>query len=457
MTPETAAPAPVRAPLRAVDGSPIYTVSQLTHEIRDVLERHLGRVWVTGEVSNFRRPASGHCYFTLKDDLSQLNVVMWRSTADGIRFELKDGLSLIVQGELTVYEPRGQYQIVLRRAEPLGTGALQLAFLQLKEKLAAEGLFDEERKKPLPLIPTRIAIVTSPTGAAIRDMLNIILRRFPGARVLVCPVRVQGDEAAGEIADAVAAANRIPDVDVIIVGRGGGSLEDLWAFNEEVVARAIAASRVPVVSAVGHESDFTMADFAADVRALTPTDAGGIVVPDVRDLAAELNGLAGRLGHALLGRVARAAERLKAVGRSYALRRPLERIRVREQRLDELCQRFYRGIAHILERKRQRVMAVVSHFESLSPLAVLGRGYSITYKQPDGGVLRDAADVVPGDLVRTRLAQGEFRSRVETTAVRKPSLKRKKIVRRPRKRAVGKRHLSPKRGGPGDGKKQDEV
>ena len=403
---------------RAMDGSPIYTVAELTHEIRDILERHIGTAWVTGEVSNLRRPASGHYYFTLKDELAQLSVVMWRSTAALMKFELKDGLALIVQGEITVYEPRGQYQLVARRAEPVGVGALQAAFLQLKERLAKEGLFAPERKKPIPFFPRRIGIVTSPTGAAVRDMLNIILGRLPSAHVLLCPVRVQGDAAAGEIAEAIAALNAVGDVDVMIVGRGGGSLEDLWPFNAEVVARAIATSRIPVISAVGHETDFTISDFVADVRALTPTDAGNLVVPDVSDLAAGLGSLAGRLGHALMARAESARERLGAVARSYAFRRPLEGVRAREQRLDDLCQQLARGAGHVLQLQKGRLEAAAARMDSLSPLAVLARGYSITFAEPEGNVLRDVRALKAGSLVRTRLSKGAFTARVEEVARR---------------------------------------
>jgi len=428
------------APRRAIDGSPIYTVSALTREIRDMLERHLGQVWITGEISNLRRPASGHCYFTLKDEHAQISVVMWRSLASRLKFELKDGLAVIAQGELTVYEPRGQYQIVLRRVEPAGVGALQLAFQQLKADLAKEGLFDESRKQPLPRFPRRIAIVTSPTGAAIRDMLNVILRRFPSARVLLLPVSVQGDAAAGEIAEAIMRANSILDVDVMIVGRGGGSLEDLWPFNEEVVARAIADSRIPVVSAVGHETDFTISDFVADVRAVTPTDAGNLVVPDVRELAATIAALADSLGRSLLGRLATGRERLDAVARSYAFRRPLEQIRAREQRLDDLCQQLYRGFDHGRRLQCRRLEAAGARLESLSPLGVLGRGYSLTFKEPESVLIREAKAVKPGDLVRTRLAKGEFRARVERPAAVISSRKRKKIVRRKDGGATKRKH-----------------
>jgi len=426
-------------PRRALDGSPIYTVSELTRQIREALEQRVGSVWVTGEVSNLRVPASGHCYFTLKDAQAQINVVMWRTVVALLRFELRDGLSVVVQGELTVYEPRGQYQIVARRAEPLGVGALQLAFLQLKERLAREGLFEERRKRPLPFLPRRIAIVTSPTGAAIRDMLKVVYRRLPQARVVVCPVRVQGEGAGQEIAQMIRVAGGLPEVDVIIVGRGGGSLEDLWPFNEEVVARAIAASGVPVISAVGHETDFTIADFAADVRALTPTDAGVRVVPDAEELADRLWTLAGRLGQALLGRIRAARQRLEAAARRYVMKRPLERVRRHEQRLDDLCQQLFRDMTHTLALQRQRLGSAAGRLESLSPLAVLRRGYSITFREPEGTVLRDAAEVRPGDLVRTRLAKGEFRAR----AVEPPA---------PRPRRSPRRATSPRRRS-GHGKK----
>jgi len=422
------------APGRAIDGAPIYTVSALTREIRSTLERHVGQVWVTGEISNFRRPASGHCYFTLKDEHSQITVVMWRTLADVLKFDLKDGMAVLAQGEVTVYEPRGQYQIVLRRVEPVGLGALQLAFQQLKERLLKEGLFDEDRKKSLPRFPDRIALITSSTGAAVQDMLNVIRRRFPPTRIVILPVRVQGDAAAREIAQAITIANEVRDIDVMIVGRGGGSLEDLWPFNEEIVARAIAASRVPVISAVGHETDFTIADFVADVRALTPTDAGMRVVPDTRELDAGLRALADRLGQGLLGRLAGARERLNAIKRSYAFRRPLDLIRAREQRLDDLCQQMARGVTHAIGMQRRRIEAVAGRLESLSPLAVLSRGYSITFKEPEKTIVRSVADLKPGDLVRTRLTKGEFVARVE----RQHDGTEKTVRKKPARRTGGK-------------------
>ncbi|MBN2106659.1 MAG: exodeoxyribonuclease VII large subunit, partial [Deltaproteobacteria bacterium] len=257
----------------------IFTVAELTRHIRDTLESAYPDVWVEGEISNLRIPSSGHCYFTLKDEAAQLRVVMFRMQARLLRFTAEDGLKVICRGRINVYEQRGEYQLVADMLEPRGVGSLQLAFEQLKNRLAGEGLFAEERKKPLPFLPARIAVITSPTGAAVRDIIRIIHRRFPSVAILVVPVRVQGDEAPEEIARAIETVNQRGLGDVIIVGRGGGSLEDLWAFNTETVARAIAASALPVISAVGHETDTTIADFAADLRAPTPSAAAELVVP----------------------------------------------------------------------------------------------------------------------------------------------------------------------------------
>ncbi len=410
--PASGAPASA-APRSAADGSPIYSVSQLTRQIREAIERHVGLVWLTGEVGNLRVPASGHCYFTLKDESAQIAAVMWRTLAETLKFRMAEGLAVLAQGEVTVYEPRGQYQISVRRIEPLGVGALQLAFLQMKERLEKEGLFDPARKRPIPMFPRVVALVTSPTGAAVRDMLRVIRRRCPATRVLVCPVRVQGGEAAGEIADGIALVNRLPEVEVMIVGRGGGSLEDLWPFNEEVVARAIARSRIPVVSAVGHETDFTISDFVADLRALTPTDAANQVTPDARQLAEDLDSLRRRLGRALTAGAASARERLAGLAQRCEPRRFDERIRAREQQVDELCQRLVRDARRVVEVQGVRLSALSGRLESLSPYSVLRRGYSITLREPQGAAVRDAADLRPGDLVRTRLHRGEFRSRVE--------------------------------------------
>jgi exodeoxyribonuclease VII large subunit len=402
-----------RAPTQALDGSPILTVTELTRRVRETIERHVGSVWITGEVSNFRAPGSGHLYFTLKDEGAQIAAVMWRALAAGLRFRLEEGLAVVAQGEVTVYEPRGQYQIVIRRMDPIGVGALQLAFLQLKERLEKEGLFDPARKRPLPFLPRTIAVVTSPTGAAVQDILRVLRRRCPISRVILHPVRVQGEEAAKEIADAIRTVNRMGEAEVMIVGRGGGSLEDLWPFNEEVVARSIAASGIPVVSAVGHETDFTISDFVADVRALTPTDAAHIVVPDVRELNESLRGLKDRLAQSLIGRVTGARETLGALQRYLAPRRFLESIRAREQRVDDLCQQLVREWRHRAELSQGRLQGLASRLDSLSPLAVLKRGYSVTQREADGVVIRDADTVKDGEVLLTRLSEGAIRSRVE--------------------------------------------
>ena len=387
------------------------TVSELNRRVCEWLQERFAGVWLVGEITGLRRPSSGHVYMGLKDDRAQITAVMWRGPASRLPFDLRDGLEVVVQGRLTLYEPRGQYQIVLDRVQPKGVGALQLAFQQMKEKLEAEGLFDADRKRPIPSFPKRIGVVTSPTGAAVRDIIETIRSRFPGARVLLRPSNVQGKAAAAQIADAIADLNRIPDVDVMIVGRGGGSLEDLWPFNEEIVARAIAASRIPVVSAVGHEIDVTISDLVADRRALTPTDAGRIVAPDMSRLAGDLSALAGRLAQGLRSRVERERERLDGLARSYAFRRPLDQVRRLEQRVDELGQRLARVASTHFPALRRTIEALDARLRALSPESVLRRGYSITF-HADGGPLRGAAEARPGETVRTRLQDGEFTSTV---------------------------------------------
>ena len=303
-----------------------FSVAELTRAIKQTLEPAFETVWVRGELSNVHSPASGHVYFTLKDAEAQIQAVIWRSLARALRFDLEGGDEVLVGARLTVYPPRGQYQLVVEQIEPVGEGALQKAFEQLKAKLAAEGLFDVERKQPIPQLPRAIGIVTSPTGAAIQDLLNIIARRFPPMRVIVVPVKVQGEGAAAQIAAAIRALNHEQLVDVMIVGRGGGSLEDLWAFNEEPVVRAIAASRIPVISAVGHETDVTLSDFAADLRALTPSEAAERAVPRLADVVARLNELAGDVRRYLLQRLDAARAQLAGLARSYALRHPQDQV-----------------------------------------------------------------------------------------------------------------------------------
>lgn len=394
----------------------IYSVTEINNRVKDVIGENFSSIWVAGEVSNLRVPSSGHMYFTLKDDRCQISAIIWRSQAARLRFDIRDGLSLVIQGELDVYPPQGRYQIICRQVYPKGVGALDLAFRKLKEKLAKEGLFDPERKRPLPYLPRRIGIVTSGTGAAIRDMLKTIEQRCPFAPVLVRPAQVQGEGAAEDIARAIQELNYVEDIDVIIVGRGGGSLEDLWAFNEEAVARAIFNSRAPVVSAVGHQTDFTIADFVADQRALTPTDAGRHVVPDRQHIAEQLQSLSKRLARGLTTRLNRAKDSLDSLSRSYVMRKPMDMVRSREQKLDELSTQFQRAGGELLQHRRNQLDNISARLEGLSPTKVLARGYSITIRENNGKIVRDASEVAPGDKLKTVLQKSSLRSTVETAS-----------------------------------------
>lgn len=391
----------------------IQSVSELTAQLKATLEGAFPSVWVAGEISNFSRPQSGHCYLTLKDGDAQLRAVLWRTTAARLDFELHDGLEIICQGGIDLYAPRGSYQLVIRKALPKGLGALELALRKLKEKLQAEGLFDPARKRPLNRFPHTVAFVTSPTGAAIHDFLQVLRRRWRGTHVLVVPARVQGVGAAEEIAAAIRQANRLP-IDTLVVGRGGGSLEDLWAFNEEAVVRAVAESQIPVVSAVGHEIDVTLCDLAADVRALTPSEAAELVVPSTEDIQAALRGSRQRLVTALNRRAAAARERYQWLASHGVFAKPYAQVHDLTRRLDELGCRAERAVQHRLDRSRTRVESTAARLESLSPLAVLGRGYSLTYREGGQQLLRSADQVQPGEAIATKLQQGTIRSRVES-------------------------------------------
>jgi exodeoxyribonuclease VII large subunit len=396
---------------------PVLSVSQLTLFLKELVESAFPVVWVAGEISNLSRPQSGHCYFTLKDDQAQIKAVIWRSAATRLRFEPHDGLEVICCGHVELYAPRGQYQLVIDEIQPRGIGALELALRKLREKLAAEGLFDPARKRRLPAFPRRVAFVTSPTGAAVRDFLQVLKRRWRGTSVVIVPVRVQGDGAAAEIAAGIATANRLAGtshaVDCVVVGRGGGSLEDLWAFNEEVLVRAIAASKLPVVSAVGHEIDVTLSDLAADVRALTPSEAAERIVPAAEEVQAALSVRRQRLTKALARRAADARRRLERIAAHRAFRRPFERVLGYARELDASATRIARAIRQRLTNSKHLLAAMAAQLESLSPLGILGRGYNLTTRLADGRLIDDAALLNEGDQIRTRFARGEAISRVE--------------------------------------------
>jgi len=393
----------------------VLSVSELNLQLRSALQERFPSVWVCGEVSDLSRPGSGHIYLTLKDDQGQLKAVVWRNVATRLEFEIKDGMELICEGYVDLYPPRGTYQLILRQIEPKGIGALQLALLQLRERLGAEGLFDPRRKRPLPRFPRQIALITSPTGAAIRDFLEVQRRRWQGTQVLVIPTRVQGAEASGEIVAALEVAQRLqPRPEILVVTRGGGSLEDLWCFNDERVVRAIARSTIPVVSAIGHEIDVTLADLAADVRALTPSEAAERVSPSETDIRAELDGWQRLLGSALERKLQLARARLDALAARPVLLRPTQRLHDLQRQIDDWQQRLERTMLTHLQDVRQRLAGVAGQLEALSPLAVLSRGYSLTHRVADGALVRAAEQVAPDDEIVTRLGQGEIRSRVLT-------------------------------------------
>ncbi len=440
----------------------VFTVSELNSQIKELLEESFDVFWVEGEISNLHRPASGHIYFTLKDATSQMRAVIFRSAAGyrplartGMLFDLENGMKLVCRARLTVYPPRGEYQLLVDNVEPLGTGALQKAFEQLKARLQAEGLFDERHKKPLPLFPQRIGVVTSPTGAVIRDILNVTRRRCPSVNIRLAPVRVQNAGAAGDIIEAIADLEAAGDVEVIIIARGGGSLEDLAAFNDEGVARAIFGAHIPIISAVGHETDFTIADFVADLRAPTPSAAAELAVPVRAEMAAYVSALQARLTSCqcrlteryrertlhLAGRITSPRRRIGdlrlAVGESvnrmlaaFRQRNALQRqmLTTADLRLHHLSPRSLIDQAReklarlgeeikavetgILEGRGQRLEAALIRLDTLSPLAVLRRGYSITKLLPEGVILKNVDLLAPGARVDVTLASGGFQARV---------------------------------------------
>lgn len=392
-----------------MDESPL-SVSRLIGLLREVVEENFMQVRVEGEVSNFSVPASGHFYFSLKDDDAQLRVVMFRTHSRLLRFAPENGMKVVCGGRVSLYSQRGELQFIAESLEPAGIGGRQLAFEQLRARLAAEGLFAEALKRPLPSHPQTVGVVTSATGAAIHDILQILRRRGAGVRVLLAPVRVQGEGAAGEIAQAIADLNRQGEAEVLIVGRGGGSIEDLWAFNEEVVARAIRASRIPVISAVGHEIDVTIADLAADLRAPTPSAAAEMVARGRLELEAHLDQLTTRMAALMEGRLELLAERLGGMERR--LRSPAQDLVAQRALLGQLESRLTHGVERLRQRAGDRLGGLVGRLEALSPLATLERGYAIVFSS-SGRVVRRATEVKSGDLVQVRLSRGSLRARIE--------------------------------------------
>ena len=434
----------------------IYTVSQLTKEIQALLEDRFDFVWIEGEISNFSAPVSGHYYMVLKDDAAQIRAVMFRHKSRYLRYVPENGMKVLAQGSVGIYAPRGDYQIILDYLEPMGVGALALAFEQLKKKLAARGVFDEDIKRPLPYLPQRVAVITSPTGAAIRDFLNVINRRFANIEITVVPVRVQGDEAAADMVKAIELVNADLKVDVIVLTRGGGSLEDLWAFNEEDLALAIRKSRIPVVSAVGHEIDLTISDLAADFRAPTPSAAAELLVMEKESLLDRLSGLKDRLVSSTRLVIKNQAQEL--IRLQKALKDPRKGLADFWMRIDEIQLRLIRGINYIVKEGRMRLNAetrslllhspvniiasvrqqldfqktsldraitgclgdkqaalslLKKRMKDLSPLSILNRGYSITWKLPEKTMLRNSSDVLKGDHVQVLLAEGGLECLVE--------------------------------------------
>jgi exodeoxyribonuclease VII large subunit len=384
----------------------VFTVSEITALVRDLIEGEFPRVWIVGEVSNCKFHSSGHVYFTLKDDEAQIRCVLFSGSAARVRVPPRDGLKVQAQGRLTVYEKQGQYELIVGGLVPLGRGDLYVAFSKLKEKLAAEGLFDPERKLPLPEYPSRIAVVTSPTGAAVRDVIRVATRIHAGVEIVVYPVKVQGTGAKEEIAEAVSALNAVGGFDVVVLARGGGSIEDLWAFNEETVARAIAASEIPIVSAVGHEIDFTIADFTADARAPTPSAAPTLVLRSYLDVRTRLSSLVRRAGAALNSRIERHESFLEGLRSQYGLRRIGDRLVDAMRDIDEAILRAQQSLVSHVEGRMAILSSFAGKIEALDPLATLDRGYSICFRDDSGTVVRSYTQVSSGDRLRIRFAEG---------------------------------------------------
>ena len=391
----------------------IYTVTELTREIKGLLEEKFPLVWVEGEVTNLRIPASGHIYFDLKDKDSVIQVAFFKPLVSHLSFKLKDGLQILLYGNIGVYERRGEYQIIAQRVEPKGLGALQLAFEQLKKKLEAEALFAQEHKKPIPFLIQHLAIVTSPTGAAIRDILNVLSRRNPNMESLISPVLVQGKEAAPQIVAAIESLNKIGGFDAIILTRGGGSLEDLWPFNEEIVARSIYGSEIPIISAVGHEIDYTISDFVADLRAPTPSAAAELCSIQREEVLEKISNLSRQLHYKIENKINSLKNKLNALAASYGLRRPKEVTRQLTQRIDEITLRIKKGMEYRTMLTKERLKKISGQLNALSPLAILGRGYSVTFSYPEEKIIKDAQATKKGNIIKTKIKKGSLLSEIK--------------------------------------------
>lgn len=405
----------------------IYKVSEINKIAKNLLEEEFPEIWLEGEISNFTLHSSGHLYFSLKDEDAQINAIMYKWQAGQLEFVPENGMKVIAQGKISVFVKGGRYQIIVYGLKPIGIGALQQAFEQLKRKLEREGLFDKARKRLIPMLPQKIGIVTSPTGAAIRDILNIIERRFANVHILIHPVRVQGDRAAGEIAEAIAYVNeRFPSLDVLIVGRGGGSLEDLWSFNREIVARAIYNSRIPVISAVGHEVDYTIADFVADLRAPTPSAAAELVVTNKIELEKKILLLTSKIKLSMKHELDERTSQYRRLVDSRIFLHPEELYSQFQQEIDYYLEKITSKCAHFLDFQKEKLNSIAGKLNVLSPLNILARGYSIAYKLPENEILKSISQVTMKDKVKVKLHRGEIICTVEETdiPVKKESEKR---------------------------------
>jgi len=415
---------------------PITTPSEINRRVKQLLEGEIDELWVRGEISNFTRAASGHLYFSLKDATAQIRGVMWKGNAQRLRFQPADGVAVEIRGKLSVYEPRGEYQLNAAEMSPAGLGALYVALEALKKKLSAEGLFDPDRKRELPEFPTVIGLVTSPTGAAVRDLIRVARRRWPSVRLVLAPTKVQGEGSAAEIAAAIELMNRWGEADVLIIGRGGGSMEDLWAFNEEVVVRAIDGSRIPTVSAVGHEVDVTLSDLAADVRAATPSNAAELVVPDAREWTERVERLHRQLNRVMVDGLTIRRRRIESITATHGFKRPRDFLRQQAQRVDDLARRLalaterrltdarrhatdldrrrHPALRNLLTRSRARLERLSAQLGSLDPTAVLSRGYAMVLRADGSSVVTTATALQPDDRLTLQFATDRAGVRVES-------------------------------------------